>query len=103
MNPLQLAVSLHWNPEDPVAARDVDAKRVLDHWLQQIEHFDPIFAPEYVEAPALLSELFIEETGHGGRMARVEEDGRFHHGDSASISSPSRSAPSRAVPSWRAT
>ena len=79
LNPLQLAVSLHWNPEDPAAARGVDAKRVLDHWLQQIEHFDPIFAPEYVEAPALLSELFIEETGHGGRMARVEEDGRFHH------------------------
>jgi len=79
LNPLQLAVSLHWNPEDPAAARGVDAKRVLDHWLQQIEHFDPIFAPEYVEAPALLSELFIEETGHGGRMERVEEDGRFHH------------------------
>ena len=79
LNPLQLAVTLHWEPEGTAAARAPDAKRVLDHWLQQIEHFDPVFAPEYVEAPALLAELFIEETGHAGRMARVKEDTRFHH------------------------
>jgi hypothetical protein len=79
LNPLQLAVTLHWNPEDPAAARSPDAKRVLDHWLHQIEHFDPVFAPEYVEAPALLSELFIEEAGHAARIARVKEDARFHH------------------------
>ncbi len=79
LNPLKLAATLHWNPEDRVTPRDLDSKRVLDHWLQQIEHFDPIFAPEYVEAPALLSELFIEETGHAGRMERVDEDNRFHH------------------------
>ena len=80
LNPLQLAVVLHWNPGDVSALTGApDAKRVLDHWLQQIEHFDPIFAPEYLEAPALLAELFIEETGHAGRMARVNEDTRFHH------------------------
>ena len=79
MNPLQLAVSLHWEPEGAAAARSPDAKRVLDHWLHQIEHFDPVFAPEYVEAPALLSELFIEEAGHAARMVRVKEDARFHH------------------------
>jgi hypothetical protein len=79
LNPLQLAVTLHWDPEDPAAAHSPDAKRVLEHWLHQIEHFDPVFAPEYVEAPALLSELFIEEAGHSARMARVKEDARFHH------------------------
>ena len=79
MNPLQLAVSLHWDLEDKAAARSPDAKRVLDHWLHQIEHFDPVFAPEYVEAPALLSELLIEEIGHTALMARVKEDARFHH------------------------
>ena len=79
LNPLKLAATLHWNPDDRVTSRDLDSKRVLDHWLQQIEHFDPIFAPEYVEAPALLSELFIEETGHAGRMERVDDDNRFHH------------------------
>jgi hypothetical protein len=80
LNPLQLAVTLHWSPGDVSALTGApDAKRVLDHWLQQIEHFDPIFAPEYLEAPALLAELFIEETGHAGRMARVKEDARFHH------------------------
>lgn len=79
LNPLQLAVLLHWNPEEETAPRAPDAKRVLDHWLQQIEHFDPIFAPEYIEAPAMLSELFIEEAGHEGRMARVRDDEHFHH------------------------
>lgn len=79
LNPLQLAVSLHWSLEDAAAARAPDARRVLDYWLHQIEHFDPIFAPEYVEAPARLSELLIEESGHQGRMARVGEDQRFHH------------------------
>ncbi len=79
LNPLQLAVSLHWNPESAAAVRSPDAKRVLDHWLQQIEHFDPVFAPEYVEAPALLSELVIEEIGHTARLERVEGDERFRH------------------------
>ena len=79
LNPLKLAATLHWNPDDRVMSRDLESKRVLDHWLQQIEHFDPIFAPEYVEAPALLSELLIEETGHRGRMERVQEDNLFHH------------------------
>ena len=79
MNPLQLAVSLHWEPEGTAAGRSPDAKRVLDYWLHQIEHFDPVFAPDYVEAPALLSELFIEESGHVARLARVKEDARFRH------------------------
>lgn len=79
LNPLKLAATLHWGPDDRVASRDLESKRVLDHWLQQIEHFDPIFAPEYVEAPALLSELLIEEIGHAGRMKRVGEDASFHH------------------------
>ena len=79
VNPLQLAASLHWDPECTAVTRSPDSKRVLDHWLQQIEHFDPVFAPEYAEAPVMLSELFIEETGHGERMARIKEDGRFHH------------------------
>lgn len=79
LNPLKLAATLHWGPGDRVTSRDMESKRVLDHWLQQIEHFDPIFAPEYVEAPALLSELLIEETGHAGRMERVAEDTTFHH------------------------
>ena len=50
LNPLKLAATLHWGPDDRVTSRDMESKRVLDHWLQQIEHFDPIFAPEYVEA-----------------------------------------------------
>jgi hypothetical protein len=80
LNPLQLAVVLHWNPENVSVLADApDAKRVVDHWLQQIEHFDPIFAPEYLEAPALLAELLIEEGGHAGRLARVEGDRRFRH------------------------
>lgn len=79
MNPLQLAVTLHWSPEDDATRRSTDARRVLDHWLRQIEHYDAVFAPEYVEAPALLAELFIEEDGHQGRVARVEADERFHH------------------------
>ena len=79
LNPLKLAATLHWGPDDRVTSRDIESKRVLDHWLQQIEHFDPIFAPEYVEAPALLSELLIEEIGHTGRMERVAEDTTFHH------------------------
>ena len=80
LNPLQLAVVLHWSPGDVSALTGApDAKRVLDHWLQQIEHFDPVFAPEYLEAPALLSELLIEERSHAARLARVEGDRRFQH------------------------
>lgn len=79
LNPLELAATLHWDQDGRATSRDLESKRVLDHWLQQLEHFDPIFGPEYVEAPALLSELFIEEAGHAGRMERIEEDNRFHH------------------------
>ncbi len=79
LNPLKLAAMLHWGPDDQVTSRDQESKRVLDHWLLQLEHFDPIFAPEYVEAPALLAELLIEEPGHAGRLRRVDEDSRFHH------------------------
>jgi hypothetical protein len=80
LNPLRLAVLLHWDPEDTApAATSPEAKRILDYWLQQIEHFDPVFAPEYVEAPVLLSELLIEEASHEGRQAKVREDSRFHH------------------------
>ena len=79
LNPLQLAAALHWDPQDAAAARAPEAKCVVDYWLQQIEHFDVIFAPEYVEGPALLSELFIEEEDHRGRVVRVGGDERFHH------------------------
>jgi hypothetical protein len=79
LNPLKLAATLHWHPDDGVAARNIESKRVLDYWLLQLEHFDPIFAPEYLEAPALLGELLIEEAEHADRMVRVQEDGRFHH------------------------
>ena len=79
LNPLKLAAMLHWNPDDWMEAEDLESKRVLDHWLEQLEHFDPIFAPEYLEAPALLSELWIEGGGHGGRMERVVEDERYQH------------------------
>jgi len=78
-NPLKLAATLHWHPDDGVAARNIESKRVLDYWLLQLEHFDPIFAPEYLEAPALLGELLIEEAEHVDRMVRVQEDERFHH------------------------
>jgi len=79
LNPLTLAATLHWQSDDRIAARNVESKRVLDYWLQQLEHFEPIFAPEYLEAPALFGELLIEEVGHAGRMLRAQEDGRFHH------------------------
>lgn len=79
LNPLKLAATLHWQPDAPVAVGNVESKRVLDYWLHQIDHFDPIFAPEYIEAPALFSELLIEEPGHAARLARVGEDERFHH------------------------
>lgn len=79
-NPLRLAALIHWDPEDPTpAAASPEAKRVLDYWLQQIEHFDPVFAPEYLEAPALLAELLIEEPSHKRRRTRVSDDSRFHH------------------------
>ena len=80
LNPLRLAALLHWDPEDPtLAASSPQAKRILDYWLQQIEHFDPVFAPEYLEAPALLAELLIEEPSHKRRRGRVADDSRFHH------------------------
>lgn len=88
LNPLRLAVLLHWDPEDTApASTSPEAKRILDYWLQQIEHFDPVFAPEYVEAPALLSKLLIEEASHDGRQAKVREDSRFHHWGPASTCS----------------
>jgi hypothetical protein len=79
LNPLQLAITLHWDRADAAAARFPEAKRLLDHWLGQLEHFDPIFAPEYLEAPALFGELVVEEPSHADRLARVAEDERFHH------------------------
>ena len=80
LNPLRLAVKLHWEPEDPMpAAGSPEAKRILDYWLHQIEHFDPIFAPEYVEAPGLLADLLVEEPSHRQRRKRVAGDARFHH------------------------
>src|SRR5690606_23509879 len=63
-NPLKLAATLHWHPDDGIAARNIESKRLLDYWLLQLDHFDPIFAPEYLEAPALLGELLIEEVEH---------------------------------------
>jgi len=79
LNPLKLAATLHWHPDDGVAARNIESKRVLDYWLVQLEHFDSIFAPEYLEAPALLGELLIEEAEHADRLVRIQEDDRFHH------------------------
>lgn len=80
INPLRLAVVLHWEPEDASqAAASPGSKRILDYWLQQIEHFDPVFAPEYIEAPALLTELLVEVPDHEHRKARVRVEDRFHH------------------------
>jgi hypothetical protein len=66
------------------AAGSPEAKRILDYWLHQIEHFDPPHlreqgAPEYVEAPGLLTDLLVEEPSHRQRRKRVAGDSRFRH------------------------
>lgn len=78
MTPDELAVALH---DDLQNSADVgpspETGRIVDHWLHQIEHFDPIFASEYVEAPALLHRILTEAEGCDGWRALVREDEIF--------------------------
>ena len=36
LNPLELAATLHWDQDGRATSRDLESKRVLDHWLQPL-------------------------------------------------------------------
>ena len=51
----------------------------LSEWLEALDHFDPLVAPEYVTRYELFFRLFRETDNHEARLEAIESDELYQH------------------------